>query len=387
MTALGVLLLIGTGAASLAFVMTLINLGVYRTVRRAPRASDADQPRVDVCIPARNEEANLEACVRSVLAGGHDRVRVLVYDDDSTDQTGPILDRLCAEDRRVIRTPTRPLPEGWNGKQHACSVMGGESGADWLLFTDADVRFKPGAIGASLEAASRFDADLVSTFPRQITRTLSEKLVVPMIHFVLFSYLPMPMMRASTSPAASAGCGQFLFVRRREYEKSGGHGAFKASMHDGIMMPRRLREGGRRTDLFDATDLVECRMYSSLPTVWRGFAKNAYEGLGSPAVLVFFTIMHLLGHVLPWVVLLAITLGLLAPSPWILAPALACVILATTQRAILATAFKQPWIGVVLHPIAVTMMTLIQWHSLLLAITGRRSWRGRRAGAPEPVQA
>ncbi|MFN7613800.1 MAG: glycosyltransferase family 2 protein, partial [Phycisphaerae bacterium] len=116
------LALVGTGAffAVFALVMTVWNLAQYRKPIDDGRViSDL----VSVCIPARNEEANIEACVRGILASTHSNVEVLVYDDQSTDRTPAILAKLAAEDSRVRIVPTKTLPDGWNGKQHACWRM------------------------------------------------------------------------------------------------------------------------------------------------------------------------------------------------------------------------------------------------------------------------
>jgi hypothetical protein len=122
-------------------------------------------------------------------------------------------------------------------------------------------------------------------------------------------------------------------------------------------------------------------MYAGLTQTWRGFAKNAYEGLGSLPLLLFLTILHLVGHILPWIVVI----GALFHEPWRGAPAVlavSAIVLALTQRAILARRFRQATIGVLLHPLAIILMTAIQWHSFFLAVTGRRQWRGRGAAMP-----
>lgn len=373
----------GAVIAALALVVTLRNLARYR----AAPAADAiapPLPPVAVCIPARNEEGNIEACVRSVLRGRYPALRVLVYDDQSTDATPAILRRLAAEDPRVRIVPTEALAPGWNGKQWACDRMGraaADEGCEWLLFTDADVRFGPDAVARAVAAAQRSGADLLSTFPRQVTGTLGEAVLVPMIHFILLSYLPIGRMRTTKDPNASAGCGQFLLVRRGAYLAAGGHGAVRDSMHDGIKLPRALRRAGFRTDLFDGTDLASCRMYRGTKAAWRGFAKNAFEGVGSVGLLVLLTGVHLLGHVAPWVYLpLAGARGFPdAAAAGLAGIAVAC---ALVQRGVLARRFGHPPASVVLHPVGVLGMTLIQWHSLYLAATGQRAWRGRVATTP-----
>lgn len=377
-------LVAGAGVSALALVMTLANLRVYRCGRRGRGAALArptdGAPEVSICIPARNESANIEACVRGLLAAREPAIEVLVYDDQSTDGTGEIVARLAMEDPRVRIVPTLPLPEGWNGKQHACDRMGRAARGAWVVFTDADVRFGAGAMGCALEEARVSGAELVSTFPLQRVGTLAEALVVPMIHFVLFSYLPMGRMRSRGDQSLGAGCGQFLMARREAYLASGGHAVFRASMHDGIRLPRAMRAAGFRTDLFDGSRWCEVRMYRGLAQTWRGFAKNAYEGLGSPVVLVVFTVLHGVGHVLPWAGLAAAVGGL--AGAWGTASALVACAMHVIQRSMLVGPFVAGpgWLrvaAVVLHPLAVLMMTAIQWHSLVLHLTGRRRWKGR----------
>lgn len=380
-TPLSVATIIGAIGAVVAWSGMVSNLRLYtRTVRGDRPAQGGTSPVVSVCIPARNEESNIEACVRSVLASVDVPVEVLVYDDQSTDATPRILARLVAEDSRVRVVPTQPLPEGWNGKQWGCERMGHAARGAWVLFTDADVRFEPDCVARTLARAESLGADLLSTVPRQVTGSWAEHAVIPLISFVLLSYLPMGRMRATTSPAASGACGQFILARRDAWIGSGGHAAFRASMHDGIKMPRAFRSAGFRTDLFDGTDLVSCRMYRGCGQVWRGFAKNAYEGLGSMALLLFVTVLHGCAVVLPWVTL-ALWLAGASMASWVPWIAALTIVAGFAQRIVLAKRFSHSWASVALHPVGIFMLTVIQWHSLWLHLTGRRAWKGRTAGA------
>jgi glycosyltransferase involved in cell wall biosynthesis len=380
--------------ASLAAAVQPLLLGIVnmQRYRRAPLLADVAAEtralRVAVCIPARNEKANIEACVRSVLASREVDVRAYVYDDESTDGTGEIVARLAAEDARVVIVPRRPLPSGWNGKQHACFRMaehglGHDPALEWFLFTDADVRLEPDAVARALGFALRSKSSLVSTVPREITGSLGEMLLVPLIHFVLMCYLPIGRMRSTLDPAASAACGQFIMVSRAAYRAAGsgpdyGHAGFKNSMHDGVKFPRAVRRAGLRTDLYDGTESVSCRMYRGFGETWRGFAKNAFEGLGSVGLLVFITVYHALGQVLPWIV---VALAL-ATAQWSLGASLAAgaVGCALLLRALLAARFRQSWWNVPLHLASIMVLAAVQLRSYWLDRTGRRSWKGRAAG-------
>jgi len=268
----------GAFVSAVALTMTVINLGVYR--RAAPAAparpdGTAGRPLLTVCIPARNEERNVEAVVSGALANAGVALEVLVYDDQSADRTPEILAALRARDPRVRAVATEPLPAGWNGKQWGCERMGHAARGEWLLFTDADVRLSPDCLVRALDEAALLRADLLSTIPREEVGSFLERMVVPLIHWMLFSWLPMPRMRTTNDPATSAGCGQFLLVRREAWRAAGGHAAFRDSMHDGIRLPRNVRRAGLRSDLYDGSDGVRCRMYRGAAQTWRGFTKNA----------------------------------------------------------------------------------------------------------------
>lgn len=376
---------VSLAAAAQPLALSIVNMRRYAPAPAlADIAAETRALRVAVCVPARNERENIEACVRSILASREVDVRAYVYDDESTDGTGEIVARLAAEDRRVVVVPRRPLPAGWNGKQHACFRMaehglGYDPRLEWFLFTDADVRFEPDAVARAVGFALRSKSALVSTVPKEITGTLGEMTLVPLIHFVLMSYLPIGRMRSTLDPAASAACGQFILVSRSAYRASGGHEGFKSSMHDGVKFPRAVRRAGLRTDLYDGTESVSCRMYRGFGQTWRGFAKNAYEGLGSFALLMFITVYHAIGQLLPWmIVVLALAAGV-----WTLGAALAGAAIACSLalRLVLARRFAQSLWNVALHPVSMVMLSAVQWRSLWLQRTGRRGWKGRIAGA------
>ena len=381
-------------AAAQSLLVGVANMKRYRPAPALAEVAASTQPvRVAVCIPARNERENIEACVRSVLSSREVDVRAYVYDDESTDGTGEILARLAAEDARVVVVPRRALPTGWNGKQHACFRMAEHGLAydpalEWFLFTDADVRFEADAVARALGFAQRANAALVSTVPREVTGSVGEMLLIPLIHFVLMGYLPFGRMRATLDPAASAACGQFILVSRAAYRASGGHEGFRDSMHDGVKFPRAVRRAGLRTDLYDGTESVSCHMYRGFLQTWRGFAKNAFEGLGSLGLLIFITVWHVLGHLLPWVVITAAATQMLTQSDasrerpqTALVLAVLAVVCALLYRALLAARFRQAWLNVPLHPISIAMLTAVQWWSLWLDRTGRRGWKGRVAGS------
>ncbi|MEX0742107.1 MAG: hypothetical protein WD079_04860, partial [Phycisphaeraceae bacterium] len=238
------------------------------------------------------------------------------------------------------------------------------------------------ALARTAAFMARTGAPLVSGFPHQVCRTWSEALVVPLIQLVLLGYLPLGQMRKSVSPSFAAGCGQLFMADRATYEKLGGHGTIRATLHDGIMLPRAFRLAGHHTDVFDAQDIARCRMYHSPRTVWDGFAKNATEGLATPIGIWVWTLLLFGGHVLPWlhgVTVLAVRPEAAAGGAGIVAVlTAAAVLLAVASNVMIGWRFQQPWISVLLRPLGVMIMLAIQWYAYLRNMVGQPvSWRGR----------
>jgi cellulose synthase/poly-beta-1,6-N-acetylglucosamine synthase-like glycosyltransferase len=355
-------------------VLFCFNLRLYRS---PPLAPPGTRPSVSVLIPARNEEASIAAAVASILASEDAEIEVVVMDDASTDGTAEIVRGMAADDPRLRLATAPPLPPGWNGKQHACWSLANAARYDLLCFVDADVRVAPTAIARMAHFRATSSSALVSGFPREITATWIEQLLIPLIHFVLMGFLPISRMRAGTDTALAAGCGQFLMVERSAYFASGGHAAIRATMHDGLLLPRLLRRYGYRTDLADITALATCRMYHNAAEVWQGLAKNATEGIAAPARIVPITLLLLAGQVLPFA--LAI---LLMVQHRVMSFAGACagmaVVAAWLPRLLAVRRFRQPLIGAVLHPAGVLLLLAVQWYALLRKLRGGAvSWRSR----------
>ena len=325
-------------------------------------------------IPARNEEASIVAAVESVLASTGVELELRVLDDASVDRTAELVERIAQRDPRLVLLAAPPLPAGWNGKQHACAVLARLASHPVLCFLDADVRLTPDALSVLLEELDRGKADLLSGFPLEETGTWLERLLIPLIHFVLLCYLPVPFLRLFPRlPALAAGCGQVMMARRTAYEASGGHTAIRETMHDGLLLPRLLRRHGFPTELFDLTGIARCRMYRSAAEVWHGLGKNATEGMAAPGRILQFSFMLFFGQVLPLLWLFA---ALAAGTP-LLWPGVA-VASGYLVRALALWRFRQSLLGALLHPFGVATLLVLQWWALGRKLRKRQAmWKQR----------
>jgi hypothetical protein len=397
--------------AAIPALLTLINLqvflpapepgGVLRDPPEPPRdagcregslsASDLRSPSrdghegrarreaVSVLVPARDEAAAIEPCVRAILASRDVDLEVVVLDDSSTDGTDAIVQQLAEQDARVRLVRGQPLPSGWCGKQHACAQLAEAASHDTWVFLDTDVRLSPDAVCRCVAFLDTSRASLVSGFPRQVTGSFLEWLLLPLIHFVLLGFLPIARSRMDNSPGLAAGCGQLFVTRRGDYLRAGGHTAIRASLHDGIKLPRAFRRAGLRTDIFDATDIASCRMYTRSLDVWKGLSKNATEGIGSPATIVPFTILLAGGQMLPWVlVACGFATGWQGWPAWTVAASLVAIALSSLPRILEAGRFRQRFTSVLAHPLGIAVFLAIQWVALGRRLLGlQTSWRGR----------
>jgi len=164
-----------------------------------------------------------------------------------------------------------------------------------------------------------------------------------------------------------------MLAHRDTYLATGGHAAVAGAIHDGMALARNFRTAGHHTDLFDATSLATCRMYERAGDVWRGFVKNAAEGLGSPRLIVPVTILLGLGQVAP-----AILRTTHAHLPTVAFLAAWALLLSFIARAAAAIRFRQPWLSVLLHPLGILALLVIQWEGLFRKLLNRPvGWRGR----------
>ena len=297
----------------------------------------------------------------------------------TTDATAAIVADLAASDRRVRLVRGLPLPAGWCGKQHACWQRAAAARHDILLFLDADVTLAPDGVARAVAFLDKRGVDLASGFPRQETGCLLDWLLLPLIHFVLLGYLPLAIARSDNRPGLAAGCGQLFVTRKEAYRACGGHAAIRASLHDGIKLPRAYRAAGLSTDLFDAGDIASCRMYATDRDVLRGLGKNATEGIAAPGSIVPFTLLLAGGSILPVIVVASgLATGWRGWPWWAVAASLVAAVVSWLPRCLAVARFGQSISSALAHPVGVAVFLVIQWTALVRRLLGlRTSWRGR----------
>ena len=231
-------------------------------------------PLISVIVPARNEEANIAECLRSLLRQG-EGVEIIVADDNSEDATAGIVQEMArsAEALKLVSVP--PLPEGWLGKNHALAAAGPHARGAWLLFTDADTRHAEGALRSVVDRAEKAGLDLVSYSPPQLMETWWEKAVIPQVYQLLAQLYPFERVNDPADPLAAAN-GQFLLIRREAHDRIGGHEAVRGEMLEDVALAHRAKKAGCRIWFGTGDGVVATRMYRTFGSMWEGWTKNLF---------------------------------------------------------------------------------------------------------------
>lgn len=370
---------------SLSLLTMLANLFVFRSLAPAPIPQDA--PRVSVLVPARNEAINIEACVGSLLLQDYPNYEVIVLDDHSDDGTGVMVERLFAAHPAVKTTLLRgtQLPEGWTGKGWACHQLAAAASGEFLFFTDADTTHAPGLLAAAVGRARSTGASLLSAWPRFLTGTIGEMLVVPTIamigmtmvnHWLVTVLQRWPGIARRLGPkitgALGGANGQFMFFTRAAYERIGGHAAVKAHVVEDVALGReiasRMGEGMRLINC-DSVRFSTVRMYRSFGESWAGFSKNLRAAFDRQRIAFWLFLVSLLFMwLLPSVAWLDGSLGKLA---------ICNAALVWTMRWVVTFRLRLSPISAVLHSFAIVVFIGIALNSWRLSHGKGVTWKGR----------
>jgi hypothetical protein len=276
-----------------------------RLLRRPSTVGLQTQDRTVVCIPARNEAASIDACLRSILSEAEAmNLRIVVLDDGSSDGTGEIVRALMKSSSAIalIEGGDGTLPHGWLGKPWACerlrtSFAPGE--VDVFVFVDADVRLEPHAIAQAVGLLRSSELDLVSPYPRQIAVTIPERVVQPLLQWLWLTLLPLRLAERTRPNSMAAANGQFLVIDAVALAAMGGFGAVRGDVLDDVALVRAGKRAGRRGTVVDGTHLATCRMYTDWSSLRDGYTKNLWAGTGSPVGAFGLASLFVLAYVVP----------------------------------------------------------------------------------------
>lgn len=247
---------------------------------RKPATQKGD-PRVTIIVPARNESADIEAALTRLLALDYDCYEVVVVDDRSTDDTGAIMDRVAVSPNaqgRLKVVHVKELPVGWLGKTHAMWSAAREAKGEWLLFTDADVMFKPDALRRAVAYAEAEPADHVVLFPTMIMTKPGERMMIAFFQ-TLFMFGHRPWKVADPKTDDHIGVGAFNMVRRKAYDSVGTYERLRMEVLDDMKLGKVIKKAGFAQRNVFGEDLISIHWAKGAMGIVNNLTKNFFAVL------------------------------------------------------------------------------------------------------------
>ena len=350
------------GTAARAALLLAAAARFARGARRAPAirpaAGSTARSDVTVVIPARDEEARIGPCLRSLAGEG---VAVVVVDDGSTDGT-----RRLAEAAGAAVVDAGPLPAGWAGKAHALQVGLEAAGTPLVIALDADCRVAPGfvdAVARSLEDRTMVSAALAVDAPDALGRIVHASMVTTLL------YRLGPPGVAARRPERTMANGQCMVFDRVAVLGRGGFAPVRGALVEDLALARHLAAAGAPVGFLDGTAVATVEGYGGPVATMRGWGRSL--GLRDVTSL-------------PWAVadLAVVWAALALPLPRILAGRgdavdVAAVGLRLAAVAATTDAFRQRGPALLLAPLADPVVAVVLTAGM---VRPSRRWRGRDYG-------
>ncbi|HKW88558.1 MAG TPA: glycosyltransferase [Candidatus Acidoferrales bacterium] len=336
----------------------------------SPPAAGANLPRISILFAARDEAEKLPAAVASLLALDYPNLEIVAANDRSTDSTPQLLDDFARRDPRLRVIHISELPQGWLGKPHALEVAYRASSGEWLVFTDADVRFAPELLRRSFAVAQEQRLDHLTLLSALDLRGFWEPVAVGYLG-ICFALGARPWQTNDPKSKTYMGVGAFQLIRRSAYEAIGTHRRLAMEVLDDMKLGKLVKQHGFRSGVAPSDSLLDIRWQEGIGNVIRGMTKNMFAGFEFkvPAVLVSVLAIFCIS-VLPFVGLFAA-----AGAAWI-AAAIASAAAVVFEAGMMPLARASRWFGLT-HPLGALIVIYIILRSMVVTLArGGVVWRG-----------
>jgi len=309
-----------------AFVWIILGLRIAYGALRLPWLKDflpingTNVPRISLLFAARDEEEKLPGALATLAQLDYPQLEIIGVDDRSEDATGRILDEFAASHPRFRAIHVNQLPSGWLGKPHALQQAYEASSGEWLLFTDADVRFKTDVLRRAITMATERNLDHLTLFGDVEMVGFWEKVVVTFFGMA-FHMATAPSEVINPKSGAYVGVGAFQLMKRSAYEAAGTHRRLAMEVVDDMKLAKIVKQAGYRSAVGIAQDSVVVRWHAGARNLINGVTKNFFAVSGFSVARVAVAIVGLfLMNVLPFA-------GLIFGHGWVRIFAAVCVVI------------------------------------------------------------
>jgi chlorobactene glucosyltransferase len=347
----------------LRFAVTLFNFISDPKLRRVAKHYSA---LVSILIPVRNEEDNILQLLQSIREQDYPNFEVIILDDDSSDQTFGLCQEFAASHSNFSVKKGKPLPPGWLGKNYACHQLAAQAKGEFLLFLDADEHIQKNLINSAVHRMYTNQLGLLSLFTNQVMSTTGEKLVVPLMHFILLNLLPLRLVFLSKNQTVAAASGQFMLFDAAIYRQYHWHQLVKDKVVEDVEIMRLVKSASINGESLLANGMIHCRMYKNYEEAINGFSKNFLAAFNYSIAGFFVYILLLIGG--PLMVMTTGDLNLIG---------FMITLIILSRVMISLSAGQNAWLNALLHPLQMFSLLLIGCLSVQRYLTKTTVWKGR----------
>jgi hypothetical protein len=256
-------------------------------------ANDADCPRISVLFAARDEEEKLPGAIATLVALDYPKLEIIAVDDRSTDRTSQILDEFAAKHPQLRVVHVRELPPRWLGKPHALQKAYEESTGEWIVFTDADVKFRRDALRRVATLFRERGLDHLALLG-DVERSGFWDTVLITFFGMGFQLATDLYQVSNPNSRAYVGVGAFQMLKRGAYEASGTHRRLAMEVIDDMKLGKLVKQAGFRSGVAVAQDAVSVEWHLGLGNLIRGLEKNFFAGAQFSALVAAMQMLSLL---------------------------------------------------------------------------------------------
>lgn len=348
----------------LRFTVTLFN---FLSNPKLPRIGKHYEDKISILIPARNEADNILALLRSIYEQDYQNYEVIILDDNSTDNTYGLCEAFFQKHPNFKVIKGKTLPADWLGKNYACYQLAQQATGVYYLFLDADEQVYRGLFNSAIHRMNLRNLSLLSLFTNQDMRTIGEKMVVPLMHYILLNLLPLRLVYLVKSAAVAAASGQFMLFNAEDYKKYQWHQLAKNKVVEDVVIMKLVKAAKLNGEALLANGMISCRMYKGYNEAINGFGKNFLAAFSYNIIGFLVYLLLVIGG--PAVVIMTLNLNFIA---------MMIGLVALTRIMISLTAGQNALLNLFLHPIQMLSLLLIGFTSIQKYLTKTTVWKGRK---------
>jgi glycosyltransferase involved in cell wall biosynthesis len=333
-------------------------------------AENSACPTISLIFAARDEEEKLPAALATLAALDYPHLEIIAVDDRSLDATGRIVDRFAAVHHRFRAVHISELPSGWLGKPHALQKAYEASTGEWLLFTDADVRFTPDVLRRAVKLAKDRNLDHLTLIGDVEMHGFWETTLITF--FGLAFYLSTDVYRVSNpNSRAYVGVGAFQLLRRSTYEAIGTHRRLAMEVVDDMKLGKLVKRSGFRSCVAIAQEYVSVRWHAGARNVIHGVTKNFFAAFGYNIAFAAAAVAGmLLLNVVPFI-------AVFAGHGWIRILSASAVLVALSMNCSVDVVNRVSPLYALTHPIGAILFCYMIVRSVAVTLwQGGVTWRG-----------